>query len=234
MKRISAGITLKKTEKYGKLCRNKTKELWTAAKYIFTKQLYHDTIYVILQYMVYGWYYTCRSMGVCLGGLNMRREAVREMFACVPEVDFNSGYKYFLQNMENYSKALMSILKSIKSKLPILELMVYSEEYEGLRTITQTLRKMLSNIGAGGLAETSYWLEAALLNDDKTDIREQLSSYIVGLSMLSDNLEVLLKKMDVKSVVKKDEDNSGSMRYDFTKTKESIRLSSDLLERKIM
>jgi HPt (histidine-containing phosphotransfer) domain-containing protein len=164
----------------------------------------------------------------------MRGEVLREMFACVPEVDFNSGYKYFLQNMENYSKALMSILKSIKSKLPILESMVYSEEYEGLRTITQTLRKMLGNIGAGGLAETSYWLEAALLNDDKADVREQLSSYIVGLSMLSDNLEMLLKKMDIKSMADNDEGNSGFMRYDLTKTKESIRLSSDLLERKIM
>jgi hypothetical protein len=54
----------------------------------------------------------------------MRGEVTREMIQCVPEIDFNSGYKYFLGNMENYSKALMSILKSIKSKLPILESMI--------------------------------------------------------------------------------------------------------------
>ena len=164
----------------------------------------------------------------------MRGEVSREMMNCVPEIDFNSGYKYFLGSMENYSKALMSILKSIKSKLPLLESMVYTEEYEGLRTITQTLRKMLNNIGAAGLAEATYQLETALLNEDTANIQLQLNPYIISLIELSDHLEVLLKKMDVKSTAKVDEDNPTFMNYDFTKTKESIKLSAGLLERKII
>jgi HPt (histidine-containing phosphotransfer) domain-containing protein len=128
----------------------------------------------------------------------------------------------------------MSILKSIKSKLPLLQTMNFTEEYEGLRTIAQTLRKMLSNIGAAGIAESTYKLETALLNDDNAYIQEQLAYYIISLIELSDHLEILLKKMDVKGIAKDDEDNSSFLHYDFTKTKESIKLSSDLLERKII
>jgi HPt (histidine-containing phosphotransfer) domain-containing protein len=163
----------------------------------------------------------------------MRGVVIREMFECVPEIDFNSGYHYFLGNMDNYSNALMSILKSIKSKLPLLQTMNFTEEYEGLRTIAQTLRKMLGNIGAAGIAETTYQLETALLNEDTEYIQEQLAYYIISLIELSDHLEILLKKMDVKGMVK-DDDNSSFLNYDFTKTKESIKLSSDLLERKII
>jgi HPt (histidine-containing phosphotransfer) domain-containing protein len=164
----------------------------------------------------------------------MRGEITKEMFECIPEIDFNTGYRYFLGNMENYTKALMAILKSIKSKLPLLQSMYLSEEYEGLRTITQTLRKMLGNVGATALAETSYQLELALFNDDGAFVQDQLSSYIIGLIEISDHLELLLKRMDSKSAEGKEADNNSFLNYDFTKTKESIRRSADLLERKII
>jgi HPt (histidine-containing phosphotransfer) domain-containing protein len=164
----------------------------------------------------------------------MRGEITRDMFDCVPEIDYSSGYRYFLGNMDNYSKALMSILKSIKSKLPILQSMYLSDEYEGLRTIAQTLRKMLGNIGANGIAEATYRLEMALFNDEISSIKEELLEYIISLVELSDHLEILLKKMDVKNIAKNEEQNQSFLNYDFTKTKESIKLTSDLLERKII
>lgn len=164
----------------------------------------------------------------------MRGEVIKEMFECAPEIDFNSGYRYFLGNFENYLKALMSTLKSIKSKLPLLQSMNFTEEYEGLRTITQTLRIMVGSIGASGVADASYQLETALLNDDNQYIREQIPYYIISLIELSDHLEILLKKMDMKSMARADEDNSSFLNKDFTKTKESIKLSGGLLERKII
>lgn len=167
-------------------------------------------------------------------GRSMRGKITSEMFSCIPEIDFNSGYRYFLGNMDNYAKALISILKSIKSKLPILQSMNISEEYEGLRIITQTLRKMLSNIGAAGAAEASYQLEQAVLNNNKAYIQEQLTTYIFSLVELSHHLEDLLKKMDVKNTSRGIEDNSCFLKYDFTKTKESIKLSNNLLDRKII
>ena len=72
----------------------------------------------------------------------MRGYMTRDMFACVPEIDFNSGYRYFLGNVRNYAQALLTTLKSIKAKLPILQSMNVSGEYEGLRSITQVLQKM--------------------------------------------------------------------------------------------
>ncbi len=164
----------------------------------------------------------------------MRGEITKEMFDCIPEIDFNSGYRYFLGNMDNYANALLSMLKSIKSKLPLLQSMYFSEEYEGLRTITQTLRKMLGNIGVSALADSSYQLELALFIDDGAFVQEQLSTYIVNLIEISDHLETLLKMMDSKSAIENKEINSSFLNYDFTKTKESIRRSADLLERKII
>lgn len=163
----------------------------------------------------------------------MRGIVTQEMFDCVPEINFHYGYRYFLGNMENYTRALMSILKSIRSKLPILRLMHQSDEYEGLRTIAQTLRKMLGNIGAAGMADLSYQLELALLNGDTSYIRDQLDSYLEIMEEFSEHLEILLAKMDVKHTPKQEEQPT-FLNYDFEKTKESIKLSSGLLERKII
>ena len=164
----------------------------------------------------------------------MRGIVTREMFGCIPEIDFNSGNRYFLGNNDNYTQALMSILKSIKSKLPILQTMMLSDEYEGLRTIAQTLRKMLGNIGATAMAETTYQLELALFGDESSFLQDQLITYVNSLMELSDHLETLLKMIDWKNTTRNIEEQPSFLNYDFTKTRESIKLSSELLERKII
>jgi HPt (histidine-containing phosphotransfer) domain-containing protein len=164
----------------------------------------------------------------------MRGIVSKEMFDCIPEIEFEAGQKYFLGNMDNYTMALMSMLKSIKSKLPILHSMRLSDEYEGLRTITQTLRKMLSNIGALGMAQITYQLEFAVLNDDYHYLQEQLPEYIMSLFNFSNHLETLLKNLDSRNSAGVEEIQSSYLNYDFTKTKESIKRSADLLERKII
>jgi HPt (histidine-containing phosphotransfer) domain-containing protein len=165
----------------------------------------------------------------------MRGIVTPEMFDCIPEINYNTGYRYFLGNVDNYTKALLSTLKSIKSKLPILQSMIMSDEYEGLRTILQTLNKILGNIGATSIVESTYPLETALLNDDICSMQNHLMEYIQCLVELSEHLEILLKKMDVKNTAEsKMDDQSSFLNYDFTKTKESLKLSTNLLERKII
>lgn len=164
----------------------------------------------------------------------MGGSVTREMFDCVPEIDFDSGNRYFLGNIHNYAQALLSILKSIKAKLPILQTMMMTQEYEGLRSITQTLRKMFGNVGAGELAEASYQLEKSLLNDELNTSPDLLAEYSDSLIVFAEHLELLFKTLDFKHRTDREENASGFMNYDFTKTKESIRRSSDLLERKII
>jgi hypothetical protein len=164
----------------------------------------------------------------------MRGSKLGEMFDCVPEIDYDSGFRYFLCNIHNYSRALLSILKSIKSKLPIMNLMLQTGEYEGLRTITQILQKMFNNIGAFGLAEASYELEKSLLNDETNIMPELLLNYLDRLVAFSLQLELLFKTADFRNISVLDEDTSSYFNYDFTKTKESIKRSSDLLGRKII
>lgn len=159
---------------------------------------------------------------------------IRETFECIPEIDYSLGYRYFIGNMENYKQALLSILKSTKSKLPILQSMLRTKEYEGLRMITQTLRRMLNSVGANGLSDTSYQLEMTLLNDSDSILQEELVEYINLLYDFSEHLELLLKHLDVKNSGIKEDENVSFRNYDFTKTKESIKLTADLLERKII
>jgi HPt (histidine-containing phosphotransfer) domain-containing protein len=164
----------------------------------------------------------------------MKGNKAHEMFDCVPEIDYDSGFRYFLGNVQNYSRALLSILKSIKSKMPIMRLMLQSGEYEGLRSITQTLQKMFSNIGAHGLAEASYQLEKALLNDEIDARSELLVDYLEQLFLFSEHLELLFKNTNFKNPSDLAEDTASYFHYDFTKTKESIKRTSDLLGRKII
>lgn len=164
----------------------------------------------------------------------MRGSIAQEMFNCIPEIDNNIGYRYFLGNMDNYTNALMSVLKSIKAKLPLLRSMNASGEYEGLRTITQTLRKMFDNVGAVSLAETSYQLETELLNDDFDGVKELLLAYISEITELSGHLELLMKEAQVTNTDKRNEAQKTFLNYDFTKTMESIKRSSDYLERRII
>ncbi len=164
----------------------------------------------------------------------MKGKAAREMFDCIPEIDYDSGSRYFLGNAQNYAQALLSILKSVKSKLPILQAMISSREYEGLRSITQTLQKMFGNIGAHGLVEASYQLEKLLLNNEISLIPVLLTEYVDGLAAFSEHMELLFKSRDFKNNVVLEENSPTFLNYDFAKTKESIKLSSDLLERKII
>lgn len=163
---------------------------------------------------------------------HMKDYTVRNIFYGIPELDFDTGSRYFLGNIENYTKALLSILKSIKAKLPILRSMYQTGEYEGLRLITQTLRLMLYNVGATGLSEMSYRIETALLNDVNGEWRELLAEYILCLEDFDNHLETLLIKLDRKDISL--EEGESYFNYDFTKTKESIKLSANLLERKII
>ena len=164
----------------------------------------------------------------------MNEKKAHEMFECVPEVDFNLGCRYFLGNLQNYSRALLAILKSIKSKLPIMNQMLQTGELEGLRSITRTLQKMLNNIGASGLADLSYQLELALMNEELGVRSELLIQYIEQLSVFTEHLELLFKSKDWKNTSELKEDETSYFHYDFTKTKESIKRSSNLLERKII
>lgn len=164
----------------------------------------------------------------------MRETITPELLRCIPEIDFNLGYRYFLGNIENYSKALMSMLKSIKAKLPILKTMNATEEYEGLRIITQTLRKMLTNIGATEASEASYQLETALLNDNKEVLCAQLTEYIYMLMELSEHLELFIKKLNVTNNLADQQETSSFFNKDFTRTKERIRISEDFIQKKII
>ena len=164
----------------------------------------------------------------------MRESKMCEIFDCVPEIDYGSGYRYFLGNVQNYSQALLSILKSIKSKQSIMNMMLQTGEYAGLRSIAQTLQKMFGNIGAFGLAEASYQLERSLLNDEIIRKPELFTDYLESLIIFSDHLELLFKNLNLKNRNDLEVEDSSYFNYDFTKTKDSIKRSSDLLERKIL
>lgn len=164
----------------------------------------------------------------------MRGNALYHIFECVPEIDFNSGYKYFLGNMDNYKQGLMAILKSVKAKLPILHTMIRTDEYEGLRTITQTLRRMMSNVGAVGISELSYDIELVLLNQENEKINDHLMEYVACLESFIKNLEVLVKRLEVNQGEKICQEPISFGSFDSAKTMESIKLSSHLLKRKII
>jgi hypothetical protein len=158
---------------------------------------------------------------------------IKNLFEALPEIDFNTGYHYYLCNIDNYSKALLSTLKSVKSKLPLLKIMAETSEYEGLRMITQTLRRMMSTIGGEMIVELSYQLEKALLNNDDI-FEDKLFEFIFTLEDLASRMEDLVKGLGV-SHMKANENNQDSyFKYDFTRTKESIRLSADFIDKKII
>jgi hypothetical protein len=115
-----------------------------------------------------------------------------------------------------------------------MNVMLQTGEYEGLRSITQILQKMFNNIGALGLAEASYELEKSLLNGATNIMPELLSNYLDQLVAFSLHLELLFKTTDFKNTSVLEEEAASYFNYDFTKTKESIRRSSDLLGRKII
>lgn len=163
----------------------------------------------------------------------MYRHHMQNLFNLVPEIDFNKGYGYYLHNMDNYSKALLATLKSVKSKLPILRTMIETKEYEGLRMITQTLRRMMTTIGGEKISDLSYKLEFALLNE-ADDLNDKLIEYLVTLEDLADRMEELIKNLPVQ-YIKTDHDKKESyFNYDFARTKEIIEFTNELIDKKII
>lgn len=163
----------------------------------------------------------------------MNEHMIRDLFEPLPEIDFNAGYHYYLSNIDNYSKALLSTLKSIRSKLPLLKIMAKTSEYEGLRLITQTLRRMIATIGGETIVELSYQLEVALLNEDDL-FEEKLFEYLFTLEDLADRMEGLVKKLGFSYMNGSKDKSDSYFKYDFTRTKESIKLSADFIDRKII
>jgi hypothetical protein len=157
---------------------------------------------------------------------------IRDLFKPLPEIDFNRGYHYYLCNIDNYSKALLSTLKSVRSKLPLLKSMAETCEYEGLRMITQTLRRMMSTIGGESIVEMSYQLEMALLNDDES-FEDKLFEFVFTLEDLVSRMEEVVKQLGF-SHMKGSRDQDSYFNYDFTRTIESIRLSTDFIDKKII
>lgn len=164
----------------------------------------------------------------------MKHNISSELFEVIPEIDFHQGNRYFLGNMDNYTRALLAILKSVKSKLPLLQTMQNSGEYEGLRMITQTLNKMFTNVGANELALFSSQLEEAIWNENQISVSELLTQYIDSLLEFADHLELLFQSVNLKKGTERGQDTTTFLNYDFSKTKESIKRSNDLLERRII
>ncbi len=164
----------------------------------------------------------------------MRESRRQEIFECMPEVDYDAGYRYFLGNRENYFRALLATLKSVKSKLPIIQTMMTAREYEGLRSIVQTLQKMFTNIGANGMAEEAYQLEKVLLNGELSLKPDILETYAQRLAIFSVHLEEMLQKVEIRKTMDREADDAPAFfHHDFTRTRESIKRTSDILERKI-
>jgi len=163
----------------------------------------------------------------------MYRHYYNDLFSLVPEIDFNKGYGYYLHNMDNYAKALLATLKSIKSKLPILRNMIETKEYEGLRMITQTLRRMMATIGGEKIAELSYKLELAFLNEDE-GLNNKLLEYLAALEDLAARMEEVIKKLPIQYSKTEHDKKVSYFNYDFTKTREIIEFSNDLADKKII
>jgi len=167
------------------------------------------------------------------GVMKMNEHMIKIIFETLPEIDFNTGYHYYLCNIDNYSKALLSTLKSIKSKLPLLKNMAETNEYEGLRMITQTLRRMMSTIGGETIVELAYQLEKALLNNDDV-FEDKLFEFIFTLEDLASRMEELVKQLGFSHTRGNQDKENSYFNFDFTRTKESIRLSTDFIDKKII
>jgi hypothetical protein len=153
-------------------------------------------------------------------------EITKELFQDVPEIEFHIGYQYFLGNMGNYTNGLLSVLKSIKSKLSLLQMMCMTDEYEGLRTITQTLRKLLVNVGATSITESTYQLETASLNEDNATLHNQVVEYMDALMDFSERLETLIKNIELnRAAIQREEVEM--RRFDYIKSLNRIMQSSE-------
>ena len=112
-----------------------------------------------------------------------------KMNTILPDVDFEKGLRLSVNSMENYKKALYCALKSIRFKLPLLDSMITTDEYDGLRVITRTLGQLLTNIGADKLAERGYSLEYIVLNEEISVLQDETIQYYNELAYFMETLE---------------------------------------------
>lgn len=125
------------------------------------------------------------------------------MNSILPGVDIDKGLRLSVNNVESYKKALYCALKSIRFKLPLLDSMIESGEYEGLRVITHTLGQLLTNIGADGIAKRGYELECTVLNAPPSVLLEETIAYRNELAYFLEALEEAIRMLDTHSSVLK-------------------------------
>lgn len=117
----------------------------------------------------------------------------QQLFEQAPELNYEVGFKYFLGNFDSYKRGLLSCIKSIQHKLPILLDMLENDDYTGLGVITKNFHKIMTNIGAIEIATISYKLEVMELNSSNDDISALLEEYIDKLNELSLHMKAMLQ-----------------------------------------
>lgn len=121
----------------------------------------------------------------------------QDLFRHAPELNYEVGMKYFLGNMVNYRKGILSCIKSIEHKLPILCEMYETKDYDGLAIIAKNLSSLLNNIGAIEISKILYKMEELELNKSFEELSSMLHSYILELENLSGNLKALATELEV-------------------------------------
>ncbi len=127
---------------------------------------------------------------------------IKEQLRSLPEIDADRGLRHCVGNIKNYRQALYIVLKSCKFKIPLMESMLDSGEYEGLGILLNTLGQLLGNIGADNLVKQAQYLEICILNIHSGAIRnaleaeEALTSYIYTLTDFVYRLEDALRAID--------------------------------------
>lgn len=132
----------------------------------------------------------------------MNRFFIKEQLSSLPEINAERGLRHCIGNVKNYRQALFMVLKSCKFKLPLMEVMLDTGEYEGLHIIIKTLGQLLDNIGADSLVKQSRHLEICILNIDSGTLKgspeaeETLTAYIHTLTDFVYRLEDALRAID--------------------------------------
>lgn len=127
---------------------------------------------------------------------------IKEQLSSLPEINADRGLRHCIGNIKNYRQALYMVLKSCKFKIPLMESMLDSGEYEGLRIILNTLGQLFDNIGADSLVKQSEYLELCILNinsgalKNALEAEEALTSYINTLTDFVYRLEDALHAID--------------------------------------
>ena len=126
----------------------------------------------------------------------MERAKMLELCSGVKQIDAEAGLYYSVGNVENYKKAFLVALKSIRSKLSILTGMLEWKDYSGLTSVARMLNRICTSIGAKHLAEYTMQIETASLNSDVAYLDVQLPLFYAELETLLTDLEQLMRKID--------------------------------------